>query len=122
MPKDKIDLGPAISSVCQRRSLGLLNLYRLLFNVLMHPLQTSCQRNENLSTDCNLYDFEIFTRKRFRWFPLSLRGAASSHGAKAFVGIGMGDEHAGTLITGAKSPHTDPDGDCREHLCTFYGQ
>jgi uncharacterized DUF497 family protein len=35
--KDKIDRGPAISSVGQRRSLGLLNLYRLLFNVPMLP-------------------------------------------------------------------------------------
>ena len=34
---DKIDLGPAISSVCQRRSLGLLNLYRLLFSVPITP-------------------------------------------------------------------------------------
>src|SRR5687767_1362835 len=34
---DKIDLGPAISSVCQRRSLGLLNLYRLLFRVPITP-------------------------------------------------------------------------------------
>lgn len=34
---DRIDLGPAISSVCQRRSFGLLNLYRLLFNVPITP-------------------------------------------------------------------------------------
>src|SRR5256712_8348560 len=34
---ERIDLGPAISSVCQRRSLGLLNWYRLLFNVPMLP-------------------------------------------------------------------------------------
>src|SRR5687768_16300765 len=34
---DRIDLGPAISSVCQRRSLGLLNLYRWLFNVPITP-------------------------------------------------------------------------------------
>src|SRR5687768_10516642 len=34
---DQIDLGPAISSVCQRRSLGLLNLYRLLFRVPITP-------------------------------------------------------------------------------------
>jgi hypothetical protein len=34
---DRIDLGPAISSVCQRRSFGLLNWYRLLFNVPITP-------------------------------------------------------------------------------------
>src|SRR4029077_8713134 len=34
---ERIDRGPAISSVCHRRSWGLLNLYRLLFNVPMLP-------------------------------------------------------------------------------------
>src|SRR2546427_13215264 len=46
---DMIDLRPAISSVCQRRSLGLLNPYLLLFNVPMLPsvlprsLRTCCR-------------------------------------------------------------------------------
>src|SRR6266481_3392773 len=34
---DKIDFGPAISSVCHRRSFGLLNLYLSLFKVPMIP-------------------------------------------------------------------------------------
>ncbi len=34
---DKIELGPAISSVCHRRSFGLLNLYRLLLSVPITP-------------------------------------------------------------------------------------
>src|SRR6267378_1623279 len=36
---DKIDLGPAISSVCHRRSFGLLNLYRLLLSVPIVTVQ-----------------------------------------------------------------------------------
>src|SRR6266404_9809119 len=34
---DTIDLGPAISSVCHRRSFGLLNLYRSLLSVPITP-------------------------------------------------------------------------------------
>src|SRR5678816_2213299 len=35
--KERIDRGPAISSVCHRRSLGLLNPYLSVFSVPMIP-------------------------------------------------------------------------------------